>query len=318
MTSMTQQQMAAWDAGTHELMIRQAKLRGVLEGLVSAAHRIAGDKQDGYGRNRAWRYTDADARLVAARVMTQDAVRVTQDLAITEERIGQLGEQIAEREQAWEDHGCWSRYFPCLNRDGHIHASLRDCATVHQDTDMGWAAEMSGLTPDQAIHGVEGQFKGLGETLCSVCFPDAPADWCRTRSEVTRAEHEAARASKNAARDAAKALKSLAEPFRTQDGDLVATVAAAKAVVRRPAETQAQLEWSRTDEAAARWSDPADGRAFTARLEQRLARETDDAEVAARLLAGREADLPGSGQAREESDRSFAAKLKSERRAYFG
>jgi hypothetical protein len=322
MTSMTQQQMAAWDAGTFELMTRQAQVRGRLESLVNAVHVAAGDKKDGHGRNQAWRYTDTDALLVVAGMTTRDAARLIQDVSHAEELIKLLGTQIGEREQVWENEGWWSRYFPCLNRDGHIHSSLRGCQTVYWDTDMGWATGMSGLTADQAIHGIPGQFEGLGETLCSVCFPEAPAEWCRTRSEVTRAEREAARAAKDAERAAAKAVKNLtgAETARFEGMaryDRPTTVAAAKALVRQPAETRIELEWNRTTEASSRWSDPQQYAQFIARMEGRLAEEQCMAEVADDILFAREAAASGTGWTREDSDKAVASAVKRARSAYF-
>jgi hypothetical protein len=187
---------------------------------------------------------------------------------------------------------------------------------------------MSGLTPGQAIHGVEGQFEGLGETLCSVCFPDAPAEWCRTRSEVTRAEREAAKAAMNAERDAARAVKNLTEAetaqFTMMDRyDRPKTVAAAKALVRQPHETRVELEWNRSAEAKARWVSPDSGLGeerysqFIANLESRLAEETLAAELADEILFAREAATPGTGWTRDDSDKAAAATVKRTRQAYF-
>lgn len=316
MTSMTQQDMAAWDAGTFEVMKDQAQASAALDRLIDSVHRAVGDKR----RGNVWGYTYeyAVSYLVEAIDPSANALLAQTDQARAV--IAQLGEQISQREDVWEANGRWSRYFPCLNRDGHIHSSLRGCPTVYWDTDMGWATEMSGLTADQAIHGITGQFKGLGETLCTVCFPDAPAEWCRTRSEVTRAEREAARNAKNAERDAKNAVKNLAEPFITHDGDKITTVAALKGIVRKAYETTVELEWYRTSERAREaWKHmPERLKEFIARGEARLVAELDDAEQADAILIAREAAAPGTGWTREESGKSAAATVKRARKAYFG
>jgi hypothetical protein len=177
---------------------------------------------------------------------------------------------------------------------------------------------MSGLTPDQAIHGIEGQFEGLGETLCSVCFPDAPAEWCRTRSEVTRTEREAARAAKNAARDAKKAMKELETPFVCHDGDRERTVAGLKAVVRKAYETRVELEWARGEERKAQFDSPERYEDCIRNIEHRLAGEQDDSERACQVLIGREAAVPGSGWTWEDADKAIKSTVKRTRKAYFG
>jgi hypothetical protein len=109
----------------------------------------------------------------------------------------------------------WTRYYPCLNADGHIHRSLSGCPTVHWDTRMGWAPKLSGHTVAEAV-------AELGETLCSVCFPDAPVEWRQSRSDLNRD----ARAAAAAEREAARLIKNLrsAEMFRDAWGNRVETV----------------------------------------------------------------------------------------------
>jgi hypothetical protein len=317
MQNMTQQEIARFDAGEFQLMKERAQALLERQRHVEAAHRGAGDKRFRGG----WASPDSEV-LSHLRVLGDArSLALLSQISGLDLRIDQLTKEISALEGIYQAQP-WNRYYPCLNKDGHIHASLRGCPTVRQDTDMGWATQMSGLTPDEAIHGVAGQFDGLGETLCSVCFPGAPAEWCRTRSEVTRSERQAAKAEKDAERDARLALKNLAEAETARFGgmdryDRPKTVAAARALVRKPAETMVELEWNRTAEAAARWSDQDQYRQFIRNLEGRLARETADAEVAAQVLADREDALPGSGQARAESDTAYARKLKAERAAWF-
>lgn len=330
MKIMTQQEMAAWDAGTFELITSQARTAASVAHLIDSAHRVVGDKRAGFG-SKAWRMTDEqvlaeleDRREEHGRPGSFAPLVYLGNINDGRRLVERLGSQIEEREAVWAASGRWARYFPCLSRDGHIHATLRGCPTVRQDTGMGWATEMSGLSADQAVHGVEGQFEGLGETLCSVCFPGAPVQWCRTRSEVARAEREAAKA----ARQEAKYAKRLRpdEVFRQDAGKglRVETVAACKTLARQPAETLARLEWRRSTEGRSQWADPESGldeecyARLIAGIEERLAVEQADAEKADDVLFAREAAVPGTGWTREESDRAYAAALKRARRDYFG
>lgn len=63
----------------------------------------------------------------------------------------------------------WSRYFLVVSSPGHIHSSTR-CQTCRITTAFGWMPEKSGQSQAEAIAGM-GPY---AESLCSVCFPDAP------------------------------------------------------------------------------------------------------------------------------------------------
>jgi hypothetical protein len=326
MTQMTRQQMTEFDAAEFELIVRRDQAFSLLARLQQQAHHMAGDKRRGFGSTR-WEMTDGQAEMAVHctaegtdSYVPQYGMRpsdlITQ-VVTARNAINELNASIEAAENEYRAYGGWQRYFPCLNTDGHIHATLRGCKTVYWDTSMGWATQYSGLTTDEAIHGIPGQFEGLGETLCSVCFPDAPVEWCRTRSEVTRTERMAAKAAKDAERDAVKAAKNLAETFRTWDGDRITTVAAAKALVRKLAETQVELEWNQTLEASRRWVNPDLYNEFIARAEVSLACDRKDAEALGLILADREVTAPGTGWSRADQDKALADALKRHRRAWF-
>lgn len=306
---------AEFDAEEFRAIQERDKAASRLDVLVTEAHRAAGDLKSysGWGARRVTSWQLSDAEAVERLAVLPDNSGLLAAIVEAKLLISMLNGRIEDMERIWRA-APWSRYFPCLNADGHIHASLRGCSTVRWDTDMGWATELSGSTVEEAI-------AALGPTLCSVCFPGAPVAWCRSRQEVTRAEREAARAAKNAERDARLAVKNLTREESAQlsaaAGERVTTVAAAKALVRQPAETMAELEWNRSDEASSRWDDKTRYADFIARMEQRLARETNAAERAAEILAEREAAVPGTGQTREESDAAFTRKLRAARREWF-
>jgi hypothetical protein len=315
---------AEFDAAEFDLIQRRDKAWSSLGRLMDIAHRMAGDRQRGFGTG-SWQLTDGAAEMkLAAMAQGADSLdlsmrkRPSEVIALiveTRNIIRELQQRIEDMEAVFRA-APWNRYFPCLNADGHIHASLRGCPTVRPGTSMGWATQMSGLTPDEAIHGVEGVFEGLGETLCSVCFPGAPAEWCRTRSEVTKAERAAAKAAKAEA----KFVKNLRpdEIFRTHDGERIETVAAAKALVRKPAETEIELEWNRSEGAAIRSSYPERQVNMIASIEARLGAEGNDAGRANEILMIREAAAPGTGWTQADADKAVASAAKRAHKAWFG
>jgi hypothetical protein len=309
MTSKSPQTPAEFDAAELALMNQAAALGAEAEQLIQVAHREAGDIKShngGFGRRRvvSWQLSDEEALTRAGRA-EQFAEKA---LAVRDLEAGYQAMEAVYRSNPW------TRYFPCRNADGHIHSSERGCQTVRFDTDMGWAVQLSGQDIATAV-------AELGETLCSVCFPDAPARWCRTRSEVTRAEREAARAEKNAARDAKLAVKNLtaAESAELSEyaRERVTTVAAAKAIVREAAESAVELEWIATDEGKARWAGMEDRyAAYAERARLRNAEKAGASLAADRILFAREAAAPGTGWTLAQSVKSVEGTIKRTRKGY--
>jgi hypothetical protein len=100
-------------------------------------------------------------------------------LAREQELLTELAEvmlQIEAMNAVYREHR-WTRYFPCTNADGHIHSSLTGCPSVRITTGMAWTPSLSGKTVEEAV-------KELGPLLCSICFPSAPVEWCRSKSEL--------------------------------------------------------------------------------------------------------------------------------------
>lgn len=60
----------------------------------------------------------------------------------------------------------WTRYLLCTSSNGHVHSDS-GCSTCRPTTTFAPVVSLSGCTADEAI-------AELGETLCSVCYPDAP------------------------------------------------------------------------------------------------------------------------------------------------
>jgi hypothetical protein len=229
-----------FDTRLFALYQEHANLEGQLASLYEhKIHPMAGDRKEslGFGRGRRWRLSDEEAAEVVTHLHAAGDQRVPQ-LGVTPGQVlereallsnaaRELWDQISALEYVYQQDP-WTRWFPCLNADGHVHSTLRGCPTVRPGTQMGWATELSGTPVETAIQMPPA---GLGPRLCSVCFPDAPVEHCRSLRDITRAEREA----EKAARAEAKFAKSLrdSERFRDYDGtSWVTTVAGCKKALR--------------------------------------------------------------------------------------
>jgi hypothetical protein len=194
MKTMTQPQMAEFDAAELKLMQKLAAAEHELARLIDAAHRQAGDTRSYSGRGSSrvtsWQLTDEEAVRAAG---------LAGSVSTAGYQVASLRTNIDDMEAVYRE-APWTRWFKCTNADGHIHSSLRGCPTVRFDTGMTWFTDMSGQDVAAAVADPR-----LGPTLCSVCFPDAPAEHCRSLSDITRAGREAAKA----ARQEAKYIKQL-------------------------------------------------------------------------------------------------------------
>jgi hypothetical protein len=268
-------------------------------------HAAAGDHRDYRGRSsRAWGRTHSEVeqtvRQMAAHNVPLPARMGSRQtpgdlLAALSDADGSLAQAmvaVARMETVYAT-APWPRFFPCTNRDGHIHASYRDCPTVRWDTGMAWRPDLSGKTVDEAV-------ADLGPALCSVCFPLAPVEQKRmtlgqVADERTKGERDAARAERQAVRDA----KQLAgdEQFRTEGphGELVTTVAACKDLIRAAIEAEVEAEWYATPAAAAKWQDAGRLAQVRANLAERVLAAQRNAGRAAAVLGARETAHPGWG-----------------------
>jgi hypothetical protein len=142
-------------------------------------------------------------------------------------KLAELAATSAPYEAEFARRGGWSRFFLCLNAEGHVHRSLA-CSTLRRDTQMAWLPELSGRTEAEMV-------AEHGDGACTVCFPTAPTmagfgDGTSARARRT-AEERAARDAEAAARRTAKAEKELVRPVRGRHGT-IRTVAAAKQEIR--------------------------------------------------------------------------------------
>lgn len=286
--TLTRQQMVNHDQATAELYDRLDKTIRRQETWLDRMHRAIGDRPRQFGY-RTWTMSDSEAMDAARARTATPGNQLSEILAGCDQAGADISDilgAIENLEKLWREHR-WSRYFPCNTSNGHIHAVLRSHCT---GASMSWATEMSGLPVEIAVHG-DAEHKGLGEWLCSHCFPEAPANWCRTRSEVTRAEREAAKAAAQEARYA-KRLRP-AETFRDHRGDRAETVARCKEILRDEVELRDYYGRGRHHWHAA---------------------SVRAAAMAAQVLMARELTRPGTGASAAEIARITANAVKRNRK----
>lgn len=280
---------SAFDEAEAALHAQAARLDAEHDSAMDDIHRAAGDKKQRYGHRYLWKSTDAEvlARMQAGPVLflgrTPEQLVARLD-ALHDDLTAALA-QIGEMEAVWKQYR-WNRFYPCLNRDGHIHSTYHGCPTVRLTTLMAWYPALSGKTTEDAV-------AELGEALCSVCFPDAPVSWkSKTLGQVKDERTAAERAAAKAARDDARYMKQLREDeeFKDHDRRWVTTVARLKEILR--------------DEVMYRdyyghGTHPSHPGSVT------------DAEKAAALLLAREAARAGSGATQEQIGKIIANAVKA-------
>lgn len=86
----------------------------------------------------------------------------------------------------------WTRAFLVINSNGHIHKD-RSCSTCFVSTKYYWVTELSGDDENTII-------EKAGEKACTVCYPDAPADILRLKSQIEHPDNVRAREEREAKR----------------------------------------------------------------------------------------------------------------------
>lgn len=187
--------------------------------LINKLHFVAGDKKVGTYGKRVWAKTLEE--VIALLEHERRGHDVIAELATVDAADAALKAGIDVQNEIYRA-APWSRFILCLSHGGHIHNAV-GCSTLRYDTAVEWHPELSGLSVEEAV-------KALGPTLCSVCFPSAPVEWRRKRSDVERE----AKAGERAAKAEAKFIKNLRpeEQFRDYSKGRVTTVAGAKQALR--------------------------------------------------------------------------------------
>jgi len=208
-----------FDTALAALHLKAQQLRDERARLINKLHFVARDKKVGtYGR-RVWAKNLKE--VIALLEHERRGHDVIAELATVDATHAALKAEIDAQNEIYRA-APWSRFILCLSHGGHIHNAI-GCSTLHWDTPVEWHPELSGLSIEAAV-------KALGPTLCSVCFPSAPVEWRRKRSDVERE----ASAAERAAKAEAKFIKNLrdSEIFPDYHQGRVTTVAGAKQALR--------------------------------------------------------------------------------------
>jgi hypothetical protein len=117
-------------------------------------------------------------------------------------------EEINPREAEHDRRG-WTRYYLVDNTNGHVHKD-QDCPTCFPTTRYDWLVEQSGMTPEKLV-------ELAGEKACTVCFPWAPVDVLKRKTQLESVDKKAARLEREA-KKAAAAAKKAAKAIADEDG----------------------------------------------------------------------------------------------------
>jgi hypothetical protein len=240
-TTQTKTREREHDEQLVRLWIERDRAVQALGSAVARAYSALGFRTGYVGRRFAYFYDEAAGGPREAR--PEDAMRELRELEPTaslRRSAGHARDLIAEIERAFDarddareaiseheqDYTGWTRYLIVTSSAGHVH-SRTSCPTCRPTTTFGFVTDLSGKDEAEAIATV-------GETLCTVCFPDAPVNpsklgkaeagrlaWTpdRDEREAKRAAAEAEKAERDAAK-AARGLK-LAESLARKVDELV-------------------------------------------------------------------------------------------------
>ena len=126
---------------------------------------------EGSGRRRA---TIADALDRIASGAVEDRHGRAAAYHAAQDEVASIQAEIAAHE---ENYTGWTRYFLVTSSAGHVHDGM-SCSTCRPSTTYAPVVSLSAAPADEAI-------ETLGETLCSVCYPDAPVEG---PSKITKAQ----------------------------------------------------------------------------------------------------------------------------------
>jgi hypothetical protein len=88
------------------------------------------------------------------------------------DELAAIKNEIESMDAEFTARGGWSRFFLVTSSSGHIHSSMH-CHTCNK----GRNATTFALLPSLSGANLEAAVAKVGAGLCSVCFPDAPAEY---------------------------------------------------------------------------------------------------------------------------------------------
>ena len=124
-------------------------------------------------KHKGYRYDPAEFRIKladkdyrTANINDAKAVLTTEQLArltAAEQKLVTAKAELTAHEAKYTG---WSRFFLVTSSAGHVHSST-SCSTCYITTRFALRTDLSDQSATEAI-------EALGETLCTVCFPEAP------------------------------------------------------------------------------------------------------------------------------------------------
>ncbi len=152
---------ASWAEGS---MPKRCKADDLAAGLVVRQSKTFHRGEEGYyvtGEPGAYTRNRRPAKLADA-----DAAASLEAIAKHNDAVEALSAAIQAIRVHEEAYTGWNRYFLVTSSAGHVHRSMH-CSTCNPRTAYAPVVALSGSEDAEAV-------ELLGETLCSVCFPDAP------------------------------------------------------------------------------------------------------------------------------------------------
>lgn len=118
------------------------------------------------------KWDDRGKEAIEAGVVDEANVIFMSGIGRIVERYEKVANELREARIAIDDHEQgytgWQRYFLVTSTPGHVHRTMR-CHTTFATTTFAPLPFLAGLGDEEAVY-------MLGETLCTVCFPEAPVN----------------------------------------------------------------------------------------------------------------------------------------------
>lgn len=143
--------------------------------------------------------------------------------------------------QEFSRRGGWTRFWLVDNTGGHVHSSMH-CNTCFPTTQFVWLPEFSGADEASVV-------EKAGESACTICFPSAPVDVLKRRSQIEAPARRAAReererkAAERAAKQAAKAIPTVKITTQGSWTEKIETIAAARSRLTDHYQYTEHLHW---------------------------------------------------------------------------
>ena len=222
-TTFTRTEAKASDAKLVELQEIASKAAARTDRTIVILHHTAGDRQQGWGRDRAWTLSNQEAYDKAVALAVEQAgnyIGTEAEQAVEAYHVAIEAQEAAfaavtVQSREWRENGQWSRFL--VVPGGHIHNN-EGCFTLRADTRTGWLPELSGDAEADAV-------EAYGEVLCSHCYSSAPVAWQGGKTVVdasgkvlTKAEQAAIKEAKDAEKAAKLAAKAANEVLDIHTG----------------------------------------------------------------------------------------------------